>query len=186
MKYLSEVEPLINTAITNKFNIFTKNEFTYIFNIFTTTVFTGIYASVSSLLFTPNSLFQVMLYCTAENNNPFEKFKPGPICFSTSCNFQLKIQSIRLRQICVTRNKEENAIHDILILRTIETFDFKFKELSPVLIAKKAASCPVTSFPSEPLQGAPSQHVPTKGISFRQDPELNVFVGVSPLRLVCS
>jgi len=96
MKYLSEVEPLINTAITNKFNIFTKNEFTYIFNIFTTTVFTAIYASVSFLLSTPNSLFQVMLYCTA------------------------------------------------------------------VLIAKKAASCPVTSFPSEPLQGAPSQHVPLR------------------------
>ena len=42
MKYLSEIEPLINTAITNQFNMFTKHEFSYTFNIFITITFTTV------------------------------------------------------------------------------------------------------------------------------------------------
>lgn len=42
MKYLSEIESLINAAITNKFNIFAKHEITYTFKIFTTITFTTV------------------------------------------------------------------------------------------------------------------------------------------------
>jgi len=42
LKEKDEIESLINAAIANKFNMFTKHEFTYTFNIITTAAFTTV------------------------------------------------------------------------------------------------------------------------------------------------